>query len=275
MHRRWTLLMICLAAAVAGCATAPVPSRGAGDGPADDSEFEAAHCNAPIRALIPSTNHATIACADASLRPDVQYCACTLVLQTEAAQSDPAPWYVQRGAALLRLGETERAIRDLDEALASRPELAAAYLHRGDAYRSQKDYGRALVDYNQALELEPKLAPALSARCWTRAVWHKAFDKALADCDAALLLQPGDAVTLSSRALVHYQLAQYDLAIADCDASLAADPAAPAACHYIRGLAQRQRGADDAARADLAAARALDGDIERRYREFGVRPEQP
>lgn len=257
-------------ALLAACATEAGSPAGSTSG--DDSVFDAAHCGAPIRSQLPTFKLAALACTNDLLRADLQYCGCTLYLQSDAAQQDPARWYDGRGAALLRLGESERAMRDLNEALDTRPDLATAYLHRGNVFAQQKDYGRAIVDYNQALQIDPKSAPALGARCWARAIWHKNFESALADCNAALALAGDDATALASRGLVQYQLAHYDQTVDDCTASLALDPNS-AGCLYLRALARRENGAEEQARADMGAAKALDADIERKYRDWGVRPQ--
>jgi tetratricopeptide (TPR) repeat protein len=64
---------------------------------------------------------------------------------------------VHRGAAYEKLGEHDRAIKDLDRALALDPNFALAYYVRGLAYGSLGEYDRASRDLNRAVELDPSL----------------------------------------------------------------------------------------------------------------------
>ena len=84
---------------------------------------------------------------------------------TKAIESDPqvAGVYINRAAAYESIGDLERALQDLDEALTleSKPK---AHHNRGNIYFIKGDYDRAIQNYDRALELEPGNAAAYNYR---------------------------------------------------------------------------------------------------------------
>jgi tetratricopeptide (TPR) repeat protein len=62
------------------------------------------------------------------------------------------------------LGEFERAIADLTEAIRLDPSLAGAHMNRGNAYAANNDPGRALRDLCQAIRLDPNDAAVYESR---------------------------------------------------------------------------------------------------------------
>ena len=69
-----------------------------------------------------------------------------------------------RGEAYLYLGETERAMRDFDEALARNPEMAEAYHGRGNAFRQQSKTDQAIANFGKALRLQQVMPAAFIDR---------------------------------------------------------------------------------------------------------------
>ena len=61
----------------------------------------------------------------------------------------------QTSVVLIQQKDMERAIRQLDEIIAYKPEFAEAWNKRGDAYMQLGDYDRALADYVRVLQLNP------------------------------------------------------------------------------------------------------------------------
>jgi tetratricopeptide (TPR) repeat protein len=61
----------------------------------------------------------------------------------------------------LRKGESERALRDLNQALALNPKLADAWYHRGVGCFVKQDFAQALADFDEALRLNPRLLPEI------------------------------------------------------------------------------------------------------------------
>jgi tetratricopeptide (TPR) repeat protein len=65
-------------------------------------------------------------------------------------------------------GELDRAIADLDRAIALQPDFARAFYNRGFAWEKKGDAGRALADYDAALRLDPAMTAALVQRAGLR-----------------------------------------------------------------------------------------------------------
>jgi tetratricopeptide (TPR) repeat protein len=81
---------------------------------------------------------------------------CTLALDHDfLTREDRAATYVNRGIIQLRRGQTERALADLDDAVAVNSELAEAYVMRGAALVSAGRHQEAIADLTHALTLNP------------------------------------------------------------------------------------------------------------------------
>ena len=73
--------------------------------------------------------------------------------------------YNNRGLAYFKLGQTDNAVKDYDEALRLNGKLTDAHFNRGNAYFAQKQYDRALKDYDEVIKADSQIAPRLpSAR---------------------------------------------------------------------------------------------------------------
>ncbi len=70
----------------------------------------------------------------------------------------------QKARAYDELGQHQRAIGDLDEAIRLDPQYAPAYSNRGLAYSQLGQYQRAIEDCDQALRLDPQYALVYSNR---------------------------------------------------------------------------------------------------------------
>jgi len=75
---------------------------------------------------------------------------------TQWIESDPtsSTAYFSRHQAWLTLGETSRALDDINRAIALSP-TQSDYEARGDIYRSVGDYRRAVDDYRHAEAIDP------------------------------------------------------------------------------------------------------------------------
>src|SRR5262249_23497466 len=74
----------------------------------------------------------------------------------------------------------DRAMDDLNRALALDPKLAEAWSDRGVAWFSKQDFTRAITDFNQALRLNPRQADTYYGRGVTRLAQGK-LEEAEAD----------------------------------------------------------------------------------------------
>jgi tetratricopeptide (TPR) repeat protein len=82
-------------------------------------------------------------------------------------------------------------------------------------------------------------------------------------------LQPSDPQAIDSRAFTYLKLGQLDDAIVDYDAALRLNPKL-AVSLYGRGLAKLKKGDASGGNADIAAAKAIRGDIADEFARYGV-----
>jgi Caspase domain/Tetratricopeptide repeat len=79
--------------------------------------------------------------------------------------------YSHRGFAYGMKGNFDRAMTDLDKAIALNPRYARGYSYRGAIYELRGDLGRAIEDYDQALKINPALPDARRYRERTQAAF--------------------------------------------------------------------------------------------------------
>jgi len=169
-----------------------------------------------------------------------------------------------------RSASADLAITNYSPAIRSNGNDAEAYNSRGDAYKSIEDFDRAISDYGRAILLDPKNAEYLNSRCWARAIAGRDLSQALDDCNESLRLRPNNSSILNSRGLAHFKLGAFDRAIADYEAAVNKDPM-DAGSRYARGIARLKTGDTAGGEADIAAAKAIEGDIADVYAEYGVK----
>lgn len=61
-------------------------------------------------------------------------------------------------------GDGERALGDVNHALALDPRLAEAWGYRGAVWFAKRDFTRAIADFDEALKLDPRLADVYGSR---------------------------------------------------------------------------------------------------------------
>lgn len=89
-----------------------------------------------------------------------------LAVYEEAVRTDPANKraYMGRGAANARLDRTEQALRDYDKALELDPKFAKPYVGRGKVLRKLGKARESIKQFNKAIELNPDFAQAYFER---------------------------------------------------------------------------------------------------------------
>lgn len=245
------------------------------------------------------------ACADPSA-PEKAIAACSQLIESGKVTGwELGAAHFNRGVALSRIGDEDRALADLDIALSlvpgdphihgmrgvvhgmkgdldaaiadfsdsieGDPTLVDSLTNRGKALADKGEHARAIADLDRALELQPDNAFALNGRCWSRAVLNIDLDAALADCDAGVAAGGEDlANTYNSRGFVHFRRKEYREAIASYDASIQHNPRA-ASSYYVRGLARRALG-EPGADADIDQGLSLEPGVRERYAGYGVAP---
>lgn len=116
-----------------------------------------------------------------------------------------------RATRLLRAGDIDAAIADLNEAIRIDPKLASAYVNRGVAYDQKGDLRRALADYEAALAIEPGRVAYMNRGNVFNALGQ--HDRAIADYQAALKLEPLSSITLLNLAIAYRQAGRYEEAL--------------------------------------------------------------
>jgi tetratricopeptide (TPR) repeat protein len=189
----------------------------------------------------------------------------------QAIGLDPnyAPAYAGRGMAYRAKGDIDRAIADYDQAIRLDPKLAFVYHLRGNAYRAKDEIDRAIADYDQAIRLSPKVAAVYYDRGFAYGLKGD-NSRAIADYDQTIRLDAKRFLAYKNRGFIYLALDQLDRAIADYDAVLKLNAKHPEAL-YGRGIAKLRKG-DAAGNADIAAAKALQGDIAEMFASAGVVP---
>ena len=122
---------------------------------------------------------------------------------------------------------------------------------------------------NQRLSSNPGDAPALASLCFDKATLKEDLDTALRDCDQAIKLMPNIAGYRTSRALVLYQQGKYQDALEGFNAALALNPKLDPAL-LMRGATKGKLSDAGGHDADVAAAKAINGDVEISFKQFEV-----
>jgi tetratricopeptide (TPR) repeat protein len=161
--------------------------------------------------------------------PDRLIAACSFVID------DAATSRAERVAALLVRAETramtpdgtDKALSDLDRAIALDERNARAYRLRGDLTREAGgNLAHAEADLTKAITLGPQDAEAFEQRGIVYTNQHR-FDRAIADYSEAIRLKPNDAQAYSDRGATYYLTGDYQKAVSDCDEALRLDPNRP------------------------------------------------
>lgn len=213
--------------------------------------------------------------------------------------------YALRGLARARSKDAQGARADFDAALALDGDNISALLGRATGEGDGGDAGAALADFARVEKLEPNntalhadraqffiarqryeeaVADAefqrygsgagntfLNLRCRARAYGGIDLDKARLACDQALWLQPNLPALIEAHGIAALKQKRYDAALADFTHLSIAEPRA-ARAWYGKGLVEAALGRDAEAKADIAHARSLNGDIAALYAGFGLAP---
>lgn len=142
--------------------------------------------------------------------------ACTLVIDRgdREALIDRVSAFYNRGVAFQAKGETDRALRDYDQAIALDPENGAAYGNRGAIHADRGEDQRAIADFDQAIRIDPSDAFATRNRGVTHVRLHDEA-AALRDFDKAIALMPGLADTYCDRGRLFERRGDRERAAAD------------------------------------------------------------
>ena len=219
---------------------------------------------------------------------------------------DQAAYYLSRARAHAANKQPDAALTDLDKSLSLDPKNVDALLMRVEFRFRHKDRAGAMADLTTANALAPAgsmqarsvatwyiqldqpatalpllddwirlhsedalLGSALNQRCWARGLSNQMLDDALKDCRKAIRRDGEIPAYLDTLGLVQLRLGHYPESLKAYEQAVAENPRS-AWSRYGLGLAKIRGGQTDAGKADLAAARALDPEIEARAGKYGL-----
>jgi tetratricopeptide (TPR) repeat protein len=134
----------------------------------------------------------------------------------DAIKLDPknAGAFVDRGLLLSGQGKHAEARSDFDEALRLNPKQWEAYYDRGADFRDERKLEEAIADFTKAIELNSKFAGSYVNRAELYFVKGE-LDGALSDCNKALSINPNLAAAYIGRARVYIRKKSYSEAVRD------------------------------------------------------------
>jgi tetratricopeptide (TPR) repeat protein len=178
--------------------------------------------------------------------------------------------YVVRADGLIKRHDYDRAVADLDKALASQPNpvVAETYATRAHAYLRMPRYDRAIADINKAISIKPDLSTAYAIR----SLYNLEQDNnnaALADASEAIRLESGNDVFYLLRAEAYLRLNQITEAQAEADRALGLNPRS-ASAHDSRGRIALAQGRIEVALGEFTQAVELDDQLPDAFASRGV-----
>ncbi len=183
--------------------------------------------------------------------------ACAAVIDNPATVgADRFKAMVVQALARHGIGQTDKALDQLEHVIAEDPKPAHAYRARGEILRQQRKTVEAFDALNQAIRLEPDYAEAYETRANVFNNTGK-YDRAIEDYDEALRLKPDFALAYADRGAAWYFKGEYQRAIADDDSAIKLDPNR-ARTYTNRGAAYRKLGNIQRALDDETSAIRID-----------------
>lgn len=189
---------------------------------------------------------------------------------SRAIELQPKDYDAWRYRGLVRLKQKRfgEAKVDLEQALRLEPKHGGATVDLGNALYGSGDYEAAVIHLTAAIERGVTSAAIWNNRCYYRVLLRQ-FDLARGDCAEALKLDSERATTLHSLGAMKMHEGDIDLALAFFERSIQRDPRS-AFAQFGRAIALLRKGEAGLAQEAFVKARALDGEIDERYRELGL-----
>jgi tetratricopeptide (TPR) repeat protein len=130
---------------------------------------------------------------------------------------------IRRGDAFSQLGETGRALVDLNRAIGLAPQSTQAYFYRGLVHSRINMSTAALADYNAALERGPRNVEALTSRAAIHSL-NGNLGLAIQDLNAAIAIDKDNQYAFFNRGFAYFAQGEYQKAIDDYTSAIALDP---------------------------------------------------
>jgi tetratricopeptide (TPR) repeat protein len=180
----------------------------------------------------------------------------------QSIKLDPKAYdpYVDRGWTYHQKGDFDRAIESHSEAIKRDRDNERAFIGRGAAWQRKGDYDRAIEDNDEAIRINPKNVLAYNIR--GNDYREKLnYDRALQDYNAALDLDPGDEVVFANRCYAQALAGRHELALKDCNEAIRLQPSGNWYALGRRGLVYFLMGQNEKAIADYDAAMKINPNI--------------
>ncbi|HEY9791110.1 MAG TPA: tetratricopeptide repeat protein [Candidatus Obscuribacterales bacterium] len=168
---------------------------------------------------------------------------------------------VLSGITQLKAQDSDRALLDLNDAVANLPFDGHAYFCRALAYENKGNHVRALRDLDTALRYGESKNRVLIAKACVEATASN-YAKAADYCTLSALAQPNNVQSYAVRAAIHARCHQYELTTADCDNGLKVCESTKLRARLLRqrGIAQIKVGQGSAGIADLNGSLSMEPD---------------
>lgn len=161
---------------------------------------------------------------------------CTKVLNSgKVVHPYQADYLAARGAAYNQLGETDKALADLNNALAV-AKSPMFFFQRGIIHMAKGDIAAGKTDFDEVIKLTPDYAAAYQMR-----------------------------------GLASFQAGEYEEALKFFDAAVKRDATFYQAL-FARGVAKKKTGDESGGDQDIRAARGMSSSVESDLAAFGVKP---
>jgi tetratricopeptide (TPR) repeat protein len=160
----------------------------------------------------------------------------------KAIALDPSDYYayINRGLANSETGQVDKAIEDFDKAVSLNPRSYEAYNNKGMVYGKIGLFGNAIEQFNKSIDIKPN-----SLAYGNRGLAYSLigdYDRALQDLNNAIELDNNDAGSYGARGNLYLKTGNSELAVSDFQK--ACDLRDERACNALRNLRPRIRDQD-------------------------------
>jgi Flp pilus assembly protein TadD len=149
-------------------------------------------------------------------------------------------------------GRINRARECVEKAIRARPSSHEAYLYRGALHEETGQLNMAIADYTRAIALDPTYYDAYNNRGVAFGKMGQT-DKAIADYGEAIRINPQASDARSNRGVAYTLAGQYGRALEDFNTAILLAPDDPTT-YFNRGAFYRRTGRNDLATADFRKA---------------------
>lgn len=179
-----------------------------------------------------------------------------------ALASQPAGWiFMERSRVYEEMGDLERAVCDVDEALKLDGPQEDYFQRRAHLQICRRHYHLAVPDYTEMLKLRPDNARALLARAMVYSIRND-MDACLADVDAARKAAPGDPEVELERLRFSIYAGRVKTVARDCAALEKRLPELKSAVQFVRGCHRLKTREYAASSAEFAKGMTSGGDTD-------------